>query len=242
MSAIDQFSHVHVANFFHLPVYWLLEKAFFSDLTDYCTEDDVIDGHYLCIGGGGGEHPALILDNDAVLFQFFLRNIERQSQLLDYSNSTDANIKRTTSNIVGKYMDKENNYTSIDGIYYYKFNQNQWPLESFIKINSEFIRMKSIEGTLENKIIDTVALFLIYEMPLDKCIRDLNLIEIAQLIKTNKWSKIFGEEDVAYRLVGFSRPLGCQTGGKIIKNGETIFGYSLSDWKNDQMRNKTPLL
>lgn len=64
MSAIDTLTHAHVGYFCDIPIYWVFEEGKLGHLTDHNDDyDKVINQYYLSIGGGSGEHPALIISN-----------------------------------------------------------------------------------------------------------------------------------------------------------------------------------
>lgn len=237
MSAIDTLTHAHVANFFRLPVYWVFEEGSLFNLTD-SNDDEVINQYYLSIGGGSGEHPALIINNDAVLFRF-LRNvceIEEPEIQDNESHEFDYSMFKLSEEIKEKYFDKNNHFQNInEEITNWTIDQNQWPLETFIRLDKEFKEVSESEEYLTDKIIDSVALFIINEMPLEYCLRDCQLIEFANMVKSNRWSRIFEDNEIYQKFVGFTGILECQKSGKIIRDNKVIWGYSLNDWKKDNL-------
>lgn len=239
MSAIDTLTHAHVANFFDLPVYWVFEEGELSHLTDKMSDDGKkINQYFLSIGGGSGEHPALIIDNDAVLFKFF-SNIEEiaEPDLMDSeSHMFDYKMYQLVESIKDKYEDKANNYKNVDDyMCYYTIDQNQWPLETFIRIN-EKMKSKRNKEYLAKKIMDAAALFIIYEMPLEHCIKDKQLVEFAQMYKSNQWTNIVDYKQMYDKFVGFTGVLNCQRNGKIIRDNQVVWGYSLNDWIKDNVK------
>ncbi len=230
MSAIDSYTHAHVANFFNLPVYWVLEENKLSGLT-YSNEEDMINKCFLSIGGGSGEHPALIIKNDAVIFQFMKNNIQEvlEPDLMGSEEEMfDYNLYNLSEKIIDKYMKDE----ASEELYYWSIDNNQWPLETFIDIDDK-LKKYDINGSLESKIINTVALFIIHEMPLKECIQDDDLVVFAEMYRSGKWKNAFRYEDTYKKFVGFSGILDCQKAGKIIKDGKVVWGYSLNDWRKD---------
>lgn len=232
MSAIDTFSYAHVANFCKIPVYWVLEERKLSYLTDKEEDDNkVINKHYLSIGGGSGEHPALILNNDAILWHFLnnivdIDNIVEPDIEASTSEHVDYKICKLVEEINEKYfLDEEKAKWTID--------QNQWPLETFIRADKMLKEESNSHDNLKNKIIDAVALFIINEMPVEHCLQDPKLIEFASLIKSQEWSDIFGDENIYKKFIGFTGVLKCQTSGQVFVNKEVIQSYSLNDWKRD---------
>lgn len=239
MSAIDTLTHAHVANFFGLPVYWVFEEGELIDLTDKMSDDGKkINQYFLSIGGGSGEHPALIIDNDAVLFQF-LSNVE-EIEKPDVTNCEqhhfDYEMYLLSQRIQDKYFDKRNGYKHIhEEICYWNIDKNQWPLETFIRMHEQ-MKEYSKDDSLENKILDAIALFIIHEMPLEHCIEDPDLIEFAQMYKSHKWSKIVDIAQMYEKFVGFTGVLNCQKSGKVIRDNQVVWGYSLNDWLKDNIK------
>ena len=238
MSAIDTFTHAHVANFFHLPVYWVFEEGEMSHLTDNANDDGIMmDKFHLSIGGGSGEHPALIINNDAVLFRF-LSNIADIEQLVDNPTEEDIfdyKMVQLAQEIDDKFHDKANNYKNPnEEITQWRIDQNQWPLETFVRIAKEFRQTSDKKKErLEKCISDAVALFIIYEMPLEHCIQDKQLIEFANMFKSNRWQNAFNYQEIRDMFDGFTGLLNCQKSGKIIRDNKAVWGYSLNDWLKD---------
>ena len=75
MSAIDCIDHVHVGYFNKIPVYWILsnDTQRNKNTTFECLDtnnETQIDKTFISIGGGGGEHPALIIDLVPMMYRF----------------------------------------------------------------------------------------------------------------------------------------------------------------------------
>lgn len=239
MSAIDSFEHAHVGNFFNLPIYWVLNENYtnqLSNLTDKTQDDDeVIDQYSLSIGGGSGEHPALILNNDAVVFQF-LQNVDEVKEPKHGATShevIDYQMYQLIQKVEDKYYDKPNKYQNTHDICYWSIDQNQWPLETFININKKWGESKYQENGLSKNIIKAIALFIIKEMPLSACLKDADLIELAKMYRSHTWEKAFDKKEEAYLSLSVSTIKGNDKSGKIIKNNQTVWGYSLKDWESD---------
>lgn len=177
MSAIDSLTHYHVGNFFGIPVYWVIEESKLSMITDIDYEDgyDAINKNFLCIGGGRGEHPALIVNNDAIIFNFLQRNevdVTKQPRGCFVDYNFDLKVSKLVEKILERYPDNSEMLDWKAGI-----DTNQWPLKTFIRIAKEYEEKLSNNDTLESRIIDSIALFLIYEMPLDHyCIVDDDIL------------------------------------------------------------------
>ncbi len=232
MSAIDSYTHAHVGNFFGLPIYWVFEESKLSGLT-YSSEDEVINKYFLSIGGGGGEHPALILNNDAVLLNFIRKNvqeIEEPEIMSSEEDSYDYKMYCMAEQISDRYLRDDN----LEEIYYWVMDTNQWPLETFIRINDESKKYNT-EDDLENKIMNAVALFIIYEMPIDDCIKDEELRAFAKMYREGRWQNVFDYMAMTHKFMGISGILECQKAGKIIRDGKVVWGYSLNDWKRDNI-------
>lgn len=240
MSAIDTFNHVHVANFFEIPVYWVLKEGKLNSLThNNQDEEKVINKYYLSIGGGSGEHPALILNNDALVFNFLSNVLEIEKPIENDAEYylCDCKIAQLTDEIHDKYFETDINHNYLyEDVCQLKFNQNQWPLETFIDINKNFKANSKSKESLKTKIIEAAALFIIYEMPLEDCIKDSKLVEIAKMIKSACWKSVFNVREMREKFVGFTGVLDSQKCGKIDHDGDTVWGYSLNDWKNDQTK------
>lgn len=236
MSAIDTFSYVHVADFFQLPVYWVTEPRGLINLTDNDADSGkVMNQYHLSIGGGSGEHPALIINNDAALLRF-LRNveyIEPPAENASEPNMFDYQMSQLSNSITDKYFDNKNNFENInEEICHWKIDQNQWPLETFVRLDKQFKDLTKSKEYLETKITEAVALFIINEMPLENCIQDPQLIEFAKMVKSNKWTKVF-EGNLYEKFVGFTGVLNCQKYGRMRTKNKTVEGYGLNDWFND---------
>lgn len=230
MSAIDTLEHAHVKNFFGIPVYWVLQDEKLSKLIDNASEDKIINQFYLSVGGGSGEHSALILNNDAVILNF-LKNINEPVG----SNAIDRKIFALNEKIDEHYMSEElsdiNGATSMN-LFRWQFDQNQWPLETFIEIHREMSKIHTITTYLQETMMDAFAMLIIYNMPLKHCLHDPDLIEIATLIKDNKWDSVLDAEKISTYLLAFEN-IEKHKNGKVIRNNEVVWGYSLEDWHNE---------
>lgn len=239
MSSIDTFSHVHVANFFQMPVYWIVKEGELINLTDDDNDTGkLINQYYLSIGGGSGEHPALIFSNDAVLFRFLcnVKEIEEPQENACEPNMFDYKLSQLASEIQDKYFDKAGKFSNInEEMCYWKLNQNQWPLETFINIDKKFKQVSKSKENLERKMVEAVALFIINEMPLDHCIKDPQLIEFAKMVRSNKWTRAFKVKKMYEKFVGFTGVLNCQKYGTIMRDGKTVCNYDLNDWRKDDV-------
>lgn len=232
MSSIDTLDHAHVGKFFGLPIYWVLEEKplhFLTDCDDW-RDAEVINQHCLSIGGGGGEHPALIINNDAVVF-----NLTRE--FTDVNKVDPNSYDHALISFSDKLWDE-----CIRGDSYLHFhlsrwgvNQNEWPLETFIRVHKEFNDDSGV--SLLDKICHAMALFIVYEMPIEVCLKDQRIIELAKMIRSNQWEKALPQSIVKY-MSAVSGLLECEKYGKVIRDGQVVWGYSLNDWRREFLYSK----
>jgi hypothetical protein len=224
MSSIDSLEHAHVAKFFGLPIYWVLEEKPLSYLIDINEDStEVINQYYLSIGGGSGEHPALIIKNDAVVYQL-IRKLVNLEDVVD--GSYDYELISYAEQLQEQMITDDELYN----LRYWHIDHNEWPLETFIRVNKQFD--DELEVPLVDKISHAIALFIIYEMPLEVCLKDQRIIELAKMIRSNKWEKALPQEIVKY-LSAVSGLMECEKMGKVIRNGQVVWGYSLTDWRRE---------
>jgi hypothetical protein len=223
MSSIDSLEHTHVAKFFGLPIYWVLEEkplSYLIDIDDDTTE--VINQYYLSIGGGGGEHPALVIKNDAVVYQLIRK-------LVDLEDVDDSSFDHQLISYAEHLQEQMITDDVIYGLRNWRIDQNEWPLETFIMVKKQFDDSKV---SLVDKISHAMALFIIYEMPLEACLKDQRIIELAKMIRSNQWEKALPQEIVKY-MSAVSGLMECEKMGKVIRNGQAVWGYSLNDWRKE---------
>jgi hypothetical protein len=226
MSSIDTLEHDHVGKFFDLPVYWPLEEKPLDYLTDLDEDiDEVINQYYLSIGGGSGEHPALIINNDAVVFNLARKFVDIE----DVAPDSYDHALISFSNKLWDLCYKGDNYLYFHLRKWY-INQNEWPLETFIRVNKQFDDDSKV--SLLDKISHAIALFIIYEMPLEACLKDQRIIELAKMIRSNKWEKALPQEIVKY-FSAVSGLMECEKMGKVIRNDQVVWGYSLNDCRKE---------
>jgi hypothetical protein len=224
MSSIDSLEHAHVAKFFGLPIYWVLEEkplSYLIDIDDDTTE--VINQYYLSIGGGSGEHPALVIKNDAVVYQLIRK-------LVDLEDVDDSSFDHQLISYAEQLQEQMVADDELYNLRHWHIDQNEWPLETFIRVNKQFD--DELEVPLVDKISHAIALFIIYEMPLEACLKDQRIIELAKMIRSNRWEKALPQEIVKY-LSAVSGLMECEKMGKVIRNGQVVWGYSLNDWRRE---------
>jgi hypothetical protein len=213
-----------VAKFFGLPIYWVLEEkplSYLIDIDDDTTE--VINQYYLSIGGGSGEHPALVIKNDAVVYQLIRK-------LVDLEDVDDGSYDHELISYAEQLQEQMITDDELYNLRYWRIDQNEWPLETFIRVNKQFD--DELEVSLVDKISHAIALFIIYEMPLEVCLKDKRIIEFAKMIRSNRWEKALPGEVVRY-MSTVSGLLQCEKMGKVIRNGQVVWGYSLTDWRRE---------
>lgn len=224
MSSIDSLEHAHVAKFFGLPIYWVLEEKPLSYLIDIDEDTtEVINQYYLSIGGGSGEHPALIIKNDAVVYQLIRK-------LVDIEDVVDGSYDHELISYAEQLQFQMIADDELYNLRYWRIDQNEWPLETFIRLNKQFD--DDSEVPLVDKISHAIALFIIYEMPLEVCLKDKRIIEFAKMIRSNRWENALPGEVVRY-MSTVSGLLQCEKMGKVIRNGQVVWGYSLTDWRRE---------
>ena len=224
MSSIDTLEHAHVAKFFGLPIYWVLEEkplSYLIDIDDDTTE--VINQYYLSIGGGSGEHPALIIKNDAVVYQLIRK-------LVDIEDVVDGSYDYQLISYAERLQEQMITDDELYNLHHWRIDQNEWPLETFIRVNKQFD--DELEVPLVDKISHAIALFIIYEMPLEVCLKDKRIVEFAKMIRSNRWENALPGEVVRY-MSTVSGLLQCEKMGKVIRNGQVVWGYSLTDWRRE---------
>jgi len=224
MSSIDTLEHAHVAKFFGLPIYWVLEEkplSYLIDIDDDTTE--VINQYYLSIGGGSGEHPALVIKNDAVVYQLIRK-------LVDLEEVVDGSYDHQLISYAEQLQEQMITDDELYYLRYWRIDQNEWPLETFIRVNKQFD--DELEVPLVDKISHAIALFIIYEMPLEVCLKDKRIIELAKMIRSNRWEKALPYKVVRY-MSTVSGLMQCEKMGKVIRNGQVVWGYSLTDWRRE---------
>lgn len=118
-------------------------------------------------------------------------------------------------------------------LFKWSIDQNQWPLETFVRISAEFDKFLNDKDSLQTRIQNAFAAFIIYEMPIEHCLKDKKLIDIASMIRSNRWSEVFGEKNIRDKFIGFEGVLNCHKCGKIIRGDKVVWGYSLNDWMTD---------
>lgn len=129
MSYIDTLNHSYVGNFCELPVYHLLQ-----DTVNGFEPEFIATSNNLVIGGGSGEHPAMVVQNLDVCVWDFLEFIANQShteisdtKIYDvwFDNLSPENLEQYNANL--KYsnwtMQSITNFSNIVNAQYAKATQ-----------------------------------------------------------------------------------------------------------------------
>lgn len=226
MSAIDTFNNVHVAYINNLPIYWILTENKMSLLTEL-KEDElkIINQYNLSIGGGSGEHPALVFYNDQVVYNFLQHTIY-------YDNDNENNVQiKELKNMIKKINVQESDFLTTNS-----FNKNQWDLSSFIKL-ADFFKQHGIMDieNFESNLSNLMALLIINEMPIEDCIKNEDIKKCIYFIRENNDVNFYGlNESYVNKLSGFYSMKLIHKYGKTQKNGKTIWEYGLDDYMLDK--------
>lgn len=247
MSAIDCIDHVHVGYFNKIPVYWILSKDTQrnKNTTFECLDtnnETQIDKTFIAIGGGGGEHPALIIDLVPMMHRF-LGNMKYQRAL----NGTETNKDKL---IIEKWNQVWGDRS--DGIHYWTLDLNDWPLETWFDFK-QFFNSKLPETfpkKVETNIYNTIGFLVLRVLPYRYIFSDHpDLIELCDLLNNigvswdnddappnfateNVWE--IPEFEAHYH--GMIIPVFPQHGyGSILKPGtnNVQWGYGLHEWLID---------
>lgn len=210
MSAIDYFINVHVGTFCNrFPIYWLNETGVANDLTDNVLDDWAIGVNTLSVGGGSGEHPALLIDCDVAVLEVFSLVKERD----DWSGISDY-----LSDMLFERVDRR-----------YLIDLNHWPISSWVEVsNAICLDNPKLGQKYDSYILFILGMFVIHELP-DVCIADARVREFARIMRERHY-EIEYEAEVPNWCDFVSSPLRCGTYGKNIVNGQCVWGYSLNDW------------
>lgn len=231
MSAIDVYTHAHVANYFGLPVYWAFDGNHSQrDLTDDpADEDTILNSSSLCIGGGSGEHPALVIYGPAAVFHLsrMIETIDKPDLSASDTDLADWELYSLSEKLSDDLYDDLDVNACL--------NLNHWPLSTFISINEDLKKYHDLPSyQLENFIMMAVALLIIWELPYMRILSSYpDLIKFADLYRADQWSKAYDYSLTHAWFSGMTGVLNCKKAGKIIKDGRAVWGYSLKDYLDD---------
>lgn len=228
MSAIDSFEHVHAGDVFQLPLYWFIETGNSRRLLDRISlQYPEVNPYHMSLGGGSGEHPALIINNDKAL-------IFTLNYIYDICDDVAPNaeyvmlIKRLKECI-------ENTQNE----WRYAFDKNDWDFNAFAHVNT-FLNttlpsdMYTAEP-LESHMMLAVGFFILYRMPLESCIASDKLKTLALAMRE---ALPEGEVPLFAEYTQLAiRPAQCF--GKKCEDGASRWSYSLEDWYLEQMSSST---
>ncbi len=240
MSAIDCLTHVHVANFYGIPVYWLqLQDARWpatidtSDITDQETGVP-ISPNILCIGGGSGEHPALVIEMDKNCRWTLKQIIKSEDELTEKENKRDIELVTKVSNLKR-------------GSCWYDLDLNQWPLDTWVKIGQhikthpDYEKVKPQNNSVEKLIKLSIAFFVLTKLPYKFILNhDPELVSIIDLMFKCDFqdcdhcsSEIYSTHDFeTMAICDISSPFPYNTSGsrKNPETGKIKWGFSLWQW------------
>jgi len=136
MSDIDMIKHYRLGLFFGIPVYQCLEDGCWIGKTDKAEPSSMAEKNDICIGGGSGEHPAIVIKKIDSCVARYLKYTGRSDDDIIKS----ANI-RLNSFIIYCNWKKENHGEFYERCCYsYKFFRKNMSFEGWIAANiGEFI-------------------------------------------------------------------------------------------------------
>ncbi len=216
MSAIDTLTHAHVASFFGLPVYWVVGEG---KVDDVALGEGVLNRTNLVVGGGSGEHPALIINNDAVVAQFLMRYANT-----DYETTNPVSMDDQKMIVMVEQLADR----SYDDLRDWQIDQNQWPIETFARIINEVEGVEPYARDAREGIQNGMAYFIMNELPAKHALRDPLLRECVTMFKAHQCTHVFN--DIPYGVMeGFAGLLRSQRHGKIIRDNRAHWGYGLEE-------------
>lgn len=236
MSDIDAVQNVHVAKFKgNINMYWPMENVSMDKVVRNAGSKTLTPEHIL-LGGGAGEHSALVIYSDAVVLQTLIYD-----SLFNTPESWDGHAPdvvaffKKNEKLHNKYSYGIENplFDAIRGSW--SMDTNQWPLQSWVSFIDSLDKDDLLsEDTPERVMIDMLGVFILEQMPL-VCLMDNDIREMAELYRKNKESlRPYMKQGYIDKLLGyFTEPKQGEMCGTIHENGETRWGYNLSDWKKD---------
>lgn len=228
MSAIDCLDHVHAANFLGMPVYWIIEERAMSTITDFQSDDNrIVNKNFISLGGGSGEHAALIINIDGALFNL-LSVIDTEGLISSGLSVSDEKL----ANQIDNYYELKCDDERMMSLEY--FDNNHWPAMAFVRMYEgikNFYSSDMKQEELERQINCAVAMLIISSFPLNHCVVDTELREIVQKLPLTE--KSFFSEDLEKTMGMFEIMEKGKSAGRIMRNGTVSWGYSLEDFKQD---------
>lgn len=255
MSSIDSFDHVHVGSFNDLAyIYWPLITTSMCEISEKDDDRSIeVSPYNLLIGGGSGEHMPLRVVNDAVLVKLFIRNeLFEEVEILKEKEALISNTEKFKELFNELAILNKRFENSEEPLFYSNFNMNDWPMKSFIAVNNSFIELgllnhnKGSEFNFENVLADAIGAFILEIMPLES-IESNNLRNICRLLRELKYDlnkELFSFYHYVERLMLLFDELNSdETFGRNFKKYQDAgirhkWGYSLSDWFEDQKKKR----
>lgn len=238
MSAIDRFENVHVGEFHGISVYWLDEIVAKNDLLEIFDSKEFqsieeILGHtkkeivnpigkgYLLIGGGSGEHPILIINNDAAVLKV-LQDLE------DFKDSSSSAEQVNYVDKVEKILDEM--FYSNDELWYWKFDANQWNIEDFVASYEELNKYDLLDSRClyNDTVLKIIGVFILRYLPLDVCLTNEKIKKLAK-----EYKEEYYDQDLLakyFEVIKVPTPEE-QCGNRHVENS-SVWHYSLEEWKN----------
>lgn len=166
MSAIDTTTNVHLCTFAGIAVYWCPLGGRLDYIIETAEEKSVIKKRHIFIGGGSGEHPALLLDinkcvRDAIWYL---------AQYNEFDNAEDKKYLQYWDEKINDLIMKDDTMDEVlDQAYGFDIDNRNWDYESF-KSTDEFIRSKVtdqqfLSERLQTRIEIAIGLFALLEFP-----------------------------------------------------------------------------
>lgn len=222
MSNIDNFNHVHVGSFQDIPIYLLPQSESKYELLEtdlnLKASDEAIDTTNLLIGGGSGEHPVLIINNDAAVLEVlcslkFESFVAKEEELLD--------------EITDFLLSEEGQRLNCLGV-----DQNQWFIEEWVKVHDAFKKsgLLTDQYTTQETLLENMGLFILLNLPLDKCLKNEKLKKLAKNFQTSMYDQFRLQQALE-----MTKPVQAdqECFGTKFMNKSKVYTYSLEEWLSD---------
>ena len=217
MSSVDCVVNVNVGivRDINIPIYWCLEDL------EHDTNGDTITRNDLIIGGGSGEHPALLIKNANLLPLRLLKEliIDAYDSVRLYFNSDVFQLYNT------KMVDKMAiNIAETCETYDTYFFTSDWPLRTWLTTMNAMQRNGYSDTRFEEELLLAITKFVYQNMPVDFYDDDVfrTLVEHHDVIS-------FALENMK-DVLPIERLNRTNSAGKNIVNGQVVWGYSLDDY------------
>lgn len=236
MSDIDSIQNVHVANFKgDIAMYWPMENAPMEKVVRNAGNKTLTPEHIL-IGGGAGEHPALVIYNDAAVLQALIYDsFVEEPESLEGLHPNVVDFFKQKNIVHDKYSYDIQNplFDAIRGNW--RIDTNQWQLKTWFYFVEQLDKDSLLyEDQPERVMIDMLAAFIIEKMPIESLI-DKDIRELVILYHKNKAVlKPYTKQAYIDKLLTyFEEPVEGETGGKKYEDGKNRWSYTLKDWLKD---------